>query len=135
VSAVDLDRPSPASADVLLINRGGMLADLYRLGKVAFVGGGFGKGVHSVIEPMANGLPVLCGPNIHVSHEAGLAATKNLLAVVDGRNQAATILSSWLADNDVNEKRSREAREFVKERAGASKIIVETILRNLNGNA
>ena len=47
---------------VILVDSVGRLASLYRLGTVAFVGGGFGAGVHNVAEPAAAGLPVMFGP-------------------------------------------------------------------------
>lgn len=46
----------------LLVNEMGILVELYRLADWAFVGGGFGKGIHSVLEPSLYGIPVACGP-------------------------------------------------------------------------
>lgn len=55
---------------VLLIDQVGILAELYTWGQVAFVGGSFRKQVHSVMEPLAAGLPVLVGPLHHNNREA-----------------------------------------------------------------
>ncbi|MBI1809365.1 MAG: hypothetical protein HYR75_05650, partial [Gemmatimonadetes bacterium] len=61
------------TADVIVVDRVGVLGDLYALADVAFVGGGFhDAGLHSVIEPAAFGAPVLFGPRHERSRDAGL---------------------------------------------------------------
>src|SRR5262249_36413758 len=58
-----VDELTAATADVVLVDRFGLLGDLYALADVAFVGGGFhAAGLHSVLEPAAFGAPVLFGP-------------------------------------------------------------------------
>jgi len=49
--------------NVLIINNIGMLKNLYQYCKVAYIGGGFGKGIHNISEAAACGIPVLFGPN------------------------------------------------------------------------
>ena len=57
----------------MLVDRVGVLGDLYALADVAYVGGGFhAAGLHSVIEPAAFGAPVLFGPRHAASRDAGL---------------------------------------------------------------
>lgn len=55
---------------VLVIDNIGMLAGLYRYGQIAYIGGGFGSGIHNTLEPMAFGLPVIFGPKYHKFREA-----------------------------------------------------------------
>ncbi|HEX4683444.1 MAG TPA: glycosyltransferase N-terminal domain-containing protein, partial [Gemmatimonadaceae bacterium] len=63
-----LDEPGQSTADVVVIDRTGVLGDLYALADVAFVGGGFhAAGLHSVLEPAAFGTPVLFGPRFDMS--------------------------------------------------------------------
>jgi hypothetical protein len=60
-----------ATTDVVLVDRTGVLGDLYSLATAAFVGGGFhGAGLHSVLEPAAFGVPVAFGPRHSNSREA-----------------------------------------------------------------
>jgi len=61
-----------AGGRILILDTVGMLAFAYRYGKAAYIGGGFGKGIHNILEPMAQGLPVLFGPKHHKFREAGL---------------------------------------------------------------
>jgi 3-deoxy-D-manno-octulosonic-acid transferase len=54
--------PRASDANAVLVDEMGFLAELYRLGDAAYVGGGFGPGIHSTIEPALAGLAVACGP-------------------------------------------------------------------------
>lgn len=54
----------------LLVNTIGDLPHLYQYGDLAYIGGGFGKGIHSILEPIASGLPVIFGPNFEKFQEA-----------------------------------------------------------------
>ncbi|MDZ7292964.1 MAG: hypothetical protein ONB42_23840, partial [candidate division KSB1 bacterium] len=67
---------------VLLVDRIGVLAILYGAGQVAFVGGSFGPGVHSVLEAAVHGVPVLVGPRFQNSPEAVELLANNLLVSV-----------------------------------------------------
>jgi 3-deoxy-D-manno-octulosonic-acid transferase len=68
-----LDNSAASAADIVLVNRVGVLGDLYALADVAYVGGGFhSAGLHSVIEPAAFGAPVLFGPRHTASRDAAL---------------------------------------------------------------
>lgn len=55
---------------VLIINNIGMLAALYRYGRIAYIGGGFGTGIHNTLEPIAFELPVIFGPKFQKFEEA-----------------------------------------------------------------
>ena len=60
-------------AQVLLIDTMGLLSSLYQFGQVAYVGGGFGVGIHNTIEAAVYGLPVIFGPNyLHFREAIGL---------------------------------------------------------------
>src|SRR5207245_7733006 len=62
-----------SAAPVIVVDRVGILADLYALADVAFVGGGFHRaGLHSVLEPAVVGVPVTVGPHWHMSRDATL---------------------------------------------------------------
>ena len=68
-----LGSPESRTADVVLVDRVGVLGDLYALADVAYVGGGFhAAGLHSVLEPAAFGVPVIFGPRHGKSRDARL---------------------------------------------------------------
>ncbi|MDA3819369.1 MAG: 3-deoxy-D-manno-octulosonic acid transferase [Candidatus Delongbacteria bacterium] len=58
------------NADVLVVDTIGILSNIYRYGHFAFVGGGFGKGIHNILEPASYHLPVVFGPKFHRFIEA-----------------------------------------------------------------
>jgi 3-deoxy-D-manno-octulosonic-acid transferase len=60
----------PDQCSVLILNCVGVLADAYRYGSTAYVGGGFKTGLHNILEPAAFGLPVIFGPHHHKFPEA-----------------------------------------------------------------
>lgn len=60
------------AADCLIIDCFGLLSSIYRYGQVAYVGGGFGVGIHNVLEPAVYGIPVFFGPNNRKFQEAAM---------------------------------------------------------------
>jgi 3-deoxy-D-manno-octulosonic-acid transferase len=134
LSVADIDSTAAALPDILLINRTGMLVDLYRLGHIAYVGGAFGKGVHSILEPMAAGLPVITGPRIGVSHEARVSRTAGILRVVTSAPQLTAVLSAWLTDSAQLDLLQRQARAFVEDNCGAADRIADFLLKALRAS-
>lgn len=121
-----------ADADVVLVDRFGVLGDLYALANVAFVGGGFhDAGLHSVLEPAAYGAPVLFGPRHQRSRDA-LA----LLAAGGGRSvgDSAAIeraLAEWLTDSRSRSAAGARAATMVEQGRGAAErslALVERLL-------
>jgi 3-deoxy-D-manno-octulosonic-acid transferase len=108
---------SDSLPDVILIDRVGVLAELYAAGSAAYVGGGFGRrGLHSVIEPAALGLPVAFGPRAGNAREAvDLAAAGGGAMVTDAASLTAA-LEQFLASAEPGER----ARAFVQARSGGA---------------
>jgi 3-deoxy-D-manno-octulosonic-acid transferase len=65
-----LNEGNAGSAAVLIIDRVGILSQLYRYATVAFIGGGFGSGIHNIQEPVTFGVPVFFGSKYHKFREA-----------------------------------------------------------------
>ncbi|MDP8240090.1 MAG: glycosyltransferase N-terminal domain-containing protein [Candidatus Hatepunaea meridiana] len=112
---------------VLLVDRMGVLADLYTVGWAAYVGGGFGKGIHSVIEPAAHGLPVMFGPNHHVSHEASLLLEAGGGFVVKTAKDIEKLWHKWLVDSNSYKQASDAAANVVMSREGTAERIIELL--------
>ena len=82
--------PTQSTADVVVVDRVGVLGELYALADIAFVGGGFhAAGLHSVLEPAAFGAPVLFGPRIENSRDAALLAQRGGGVVGDDRGASS----------------------------------------------
>lgn len=118
-----------AGQAALIVDRVGLLAGLYSGCWLAWVGGGFTTGVHSVIEPAAHGLPVCFGPIHHVSQEA-----QDLLACGGAREFATadglvTLLRELARDEAQYGAMASAAHGLVEERAGAARRILDLLLK------
>lgn len=97
VSLARLGTPDAVDADVVLVDRVGVLGDLYALGTCAYVGGGFhAAGLHSVLEPAAFGIPVMFGPRHDKARDAGLLLEHDGGAVVRTASEVADVMTRWL---------------------------------------
>lgn len=131
-SAVVADPLAPVP-DVVLVDRVGILGDLYAAAGLAYVGGGFGTaGLHSVLEPAAFGAPVLFGPRHANAREAGeLVAVGGAFTAPDGDGLREQLTA--LVVGDAARRRSGEAaREYVRAGLGAAERGAEVVLRLLD---
>ena len=112
---------------ILLIDRIGLLANLYALGSAAFVGGGFGPGVHNVLEPAAHGCAVMFGPNHLNSVEAQQMVERGGAQVITNPAAAGVVLNGVFFDAEEAAKRGENARAMVLENQGSSERIVDIL--------
>ncbi len=126
-----------AEADVIIVDRVGILGEVYAVASAAFVGGGFhSAGLHSVIEPAAFGVPVAFGPRHTMSREAGLLLKAGGAAAVRTSRALAEVLTQWLADRNKREREGQRAREVVRAELGATArsvaLVEDLIAQNLS---
>lgn len=127
-----LDDPQHIVADVVVVDRTGVLGDLYALADVAFVGGGFhAAGLHSVLEPAAFGTPVLYGPRINASRDAALLAQRGGGAAVTDEADLTKRLRTWLTDAAARREAGDYARALVRSGIGAAQRSYELVDRLL----
>jgi len=120
-------------ADVVLVDRVGVLGDLYSIADLAYVGGGWGTaGLHSVLEPAAFGTPVLFGPRHANAREAGeLVACGGAFAVASEKALRERIDHLW-RDADARGAAGRAAGAYVEAGRGAAQRGAE-LVRDLAG--
>ena len=122
--------------DVLLVDRTGVLGELYALATMAYVGGGFhSAGLHSVLEPAAFGAPVLFGPRHQNSRDAGLLLSSGGGRVVSDVADFARIVSDWLTNDSSRATAGAAARSLVESGLGAADRSVRLVERLLPGIA
>ena len=116
-AAAGLPRPVRASAlgedpgPLVVVDRVGVLATLYRAATIAYVGGGFGSaGLHSVLEPAACGVPILVGPRWRSSREAALLLEAGGARSVTRSGGAPALAAAWRRWLDDEEDRVRAGR-------------------------
>jgi 3-deoxy-D-manno-octulosonic-acid transferase len=116
--------------DVLIVDSVGLLAELYRLGDVAFVGGSFRKTVHSVMEPLAAGCLTIVGP-LHTNNREAIefqtvpasgAQPKFVTNVANADEFAVALAALWTAVKSKDFK--AEIRDEVAKRGGATAHVV-----------
>lgn len=120
------------TADVVLVDRIGVLGDLYALASAAFVGGGFHEaGLHSVLEPAAFGAPVAFGPRCERSRDAMLLARAGGGVAVPSATALAGALIGWLHAEGARRAAGERALAVVRNGLGAadrSTRLVERLL-------
>jgi 3-deoxy-D-manno-octulosonic-acid transferase len=112
---------------VLVIDNIGMLSSLYQYGEVAFIGGGFGAGIHNILEAAAFGLPVIFGPRYQKFKEACDVVEKQLgFSVINGEElkEVADIL---IADKAYRDEVGIKIKAYVKANTGATQKFMEEI--------
>lgn len=127
ISYARLSQIEDASAqphDVILVDRVGLLAHLYGLGQMAFVGGSFGPGVHSVLEPAVCSIPVLFGPRYANAFEARLLLEKRAALCVHNADEMEEWVRQLLASPERRRSLGLAARKVVEENLGATQRLL-----------
>jgi len=116
-----------AACDCLIIDCFGLLSSIYRYGDMAYIGGGFGNGIHNTLEAAVYGIPLLFGPKFAKFHEA-----KELLAcggavTIDTEVALVSILEDWSSKENLRASAGKMAGEMVKKGSGGTNIVLNTI--------
>jgi 3-deoxy-D-manno-octulosonic-acid transferase len=128
LSCARLGSAAAPDADVVVVDRVGVLGDLYALADVAFVGGGFhAAGLHSVLEPAAFGTPVVFGPRHASSRDARLLLDARAAAAVHDATSLEAALEAWLDDPPARRAAGDAAREVVRAGLGAAERSYELV--------
>ena len=112
---------------VLLVDRVGRLAGLYRLGTLAYIGGAFTTGVHNVAEPAAAGLPVLFGPRYHNSAAAQWLLEDGSASVVHDAAELAASVRALLKTPERCVTLGRKGRARIEVMAAAAQTSWDAI--------
>lgn len=123
----EADEQSAKDADCLIVNCFGLLSSIYHYGEVAYVGGGFGVGIHNVLEAAVWNVPVFFGPNNKRFQEAQeLLASGGGLEVSD-YDSFATKMERFMKEPALLADCGNKAGQYVMSKAGASEKIISRI--------
>jgi 3-deoxy-D-manno-octulosonic-acid transferase len=112
---------SVPAVDALVVDRVGLLADLYAIADAAYVGGGFGDaGLHSVVEPAALGVPAVFGPRHGNAREAARLAAAGGGFVVSDAAALGAALDRLRRDPACRARAASAARAFVEQHTGGA---------------
>ena len=112
--------------EVLIINCFGLLSSIYHYGQVAYVGGGFGVGIHNLLEAAVWDVPVFFGPNNQKFQEAqGLKLSGGF--EINDYEEFAAQMDRFAADADYLQEQGRKAGHFVKGQSGATQKVLSAV--------
>ena len=130
-----LGAPGEESAEVVLVDRVGVLGELYALATASFVGGGFhDAGLHSVLEPAAFGVPVLFGPRFRNARDAVLLTESGGGVTVRDVRETTAVVTRWLGTASTAREAGAQARTLVQSGVGAAERAYTLVERLLNGS-
>ena len=110
----------------------GKLLESYGRFDLAYVGGGFHTGLHNIVEPLAWGLPTICGPDLSHQPEAPALVRSSALTAVKDARALAQFLRSWLQDEDFRNHKNTAAlaaQTFLYAQRGATERLVKLIAK------
>lgn len=108
-----------SAVDILIVDRVGLLAKLYGVADITFVGGSFRGSVHNVMEPAAMAKPVIFGPTIQNAHEASLLVDRGGAKRVRTAQQLVEAIMAWLKDDTTRTTAGSMGKQLIEENLGA----------------
>lgn len=114
-------------AKVMVIDTIGLLSSIYQFGHVAYIGGGFGEGIHNTIEAAVYGMPVVFGPNYHHFREAQGLIDSGAARSINNYNELESAFTTAL---DQHKTIGVKAAEYVQSELGASAKIYEELFNH-----
>jgi 3-deoxy-D-manno-octulosonic-acid transferase len=122
-----------SDARVLIIDNIGMLSSAYRYAYIAAIGGGFGKGIHNILEPACWGVPVMFGPRYKKFKEAVDLINEKGAMTFNSFRFFSEIVDRWLADEVFYLKSAKTAVDYITKNTNATiKILQEIIPKDIN---
>lgn len=117
---------------VLLIDGIGYLSGLYRYCDVAYIGGGFGKGIHNILEAVTFGKPVIFGPEYRKFGEAVTLIRDGGAFSIKGNRELEHRLNRLFTDKEFYQNAGHICRKFIDSNKGATDIILKEFAEIVN---
>lgn len=114
-------------AGCVLIDSYGLLSSVYRYGEIAYIGGGFGSGIHNTLEAAVYGIPVIFGPNNKKFLEAQELQRCNGGFEISGEDDFNRLMDRFMTDDGFLSSAGKSAGHYVSTSGGASDIILKAI--------
>jgi 3-deoxy-D-manno-octulosonic-acid transferase len=115
---------------VLIVDTIGLLSSIYQYADIAYIGGGFGVGIHNTLEAAIFGPPIIFGPNYLKFHEATSMVNLGIAFPVTDYEMFQTTLTNLLADRQKRNSISKECVNFTKQNIGATQKITDKVFNN-----
>lgn len=134
--AISFSKVSETEIDkfqVLIIDSVGLLSSIYRHGNIAYIGGGFGVGIHNILEAATFGLPLIFGPNYKKFKEAVDLTSEGGAISISNSNELLNTLNNLIREKNELEKASVICRKYVAKNVGSTKHIIKKVF-NIDPN-
>jgi 3-deoxy-D-manno-octulosonic-acid transferase len=122
-----MDDQSAQNAQVIIIDSIGLLSSVYELGQIAYVGGGFGTGIHNILEPATYGIPVLIGPKYQKFKEAVDLVKLGGCIEIKNESELFQTLHLLTQNQTLTSSKGQICKHYVLDNIGASKKILDYI--------
>ncbi|MFM2207859.1 MAG: hypothetical protein RL213_1834 [Bacteroidota bacterium] len=116
-----------ADVQIIIVDRIGLLSKCYRYATVAYIGGGFGAGIHNTLEAAVFGVPVVFGPNYLKFKEARDLVQLNAAVSINDFESLAGTLDTWFNSSETRLSSGRIGGEYVSKQAGATARILSEL--------
>lgn len=114
-------------AKVLIVNTMGLLSAIYRYGQVAYIGGGFGKGIHNTLEAATYGIPVVFGPRYQKFKEARDLISRGGGFSIRNYDTLFTLMEKLRNSPEYLNQTGNAAAAYVKSMCGATDVIMKEV--------
>ncbi|MFY9152927.1 MAG: glycosyltransferase N-terminal domain-containing protein, partial [Prolixibacteraceae bacterium] len=121
---------SVMNKQVLIVDTIGILSSIYRYADIAYIGGGFGVGIHNTLEAAIFGMPILFGPNYLKFNEATTMVRLGVAFPIHDYPTFENTLNTLLNDLEKRNLIKSECTKFTKQNIGATQIILNKVFNN-----
>lgn len=121
------DERNVQKADCLIIDCFGLLSSIYRYGEVAYIGGGFGVGIHNTLEASVYGIPVVFGPKYQKFMEAKQLIEAQGAFSISNYEELGSLFDRFLTDEHFHRETGSNAGFYVTNNAGATDKVLSMI--------
>ncbi len=123
----DIDGKDLSTFQVFIIDTIGLLSKIYKYANIAYVGGGFGTGIHNLLEPATFGIPIIIGPNYHKFKEAKELIDGEACIVITNNSELNNELTMLFTNTNTRIDKGNIARNYVLDNTGATSVIIDYI--------
>ncbi len=113
--------------DYLIIDCFGLLSSLYAYADAAYVGGGFGTGIHNINEPAVYGIPVMFGPKNDKFVEAAELMAAGAAVCISSTEDFAHAMKTYINNDKARAAAGKAAADYIASKIGATDIIVKDL--------
>jgi len=113
--------------NIMIVDAMGMLSSLYQYATVAYIGGGFGTGIHNVLEAAVFGKPTIFGPNYVKYIEAVRLVELKGASIIQSAKDLEVLIARFIAEPDFLQRSGKISEQFVVENSGVSEQIYSSI--------